>query len=65
MERSLETVDIDMLSHAVIIGNRNNHKTGNNPDENSHLSLMMDVLFMILCRTIQSGNPVLQDQPLD
>ena len=65
MERSLEAVGIDMLSHAVIVGNRNNHKTESNPDANSHLSLMMDVLFMILCRTIQSGNQVPQDEPLD
>ncbi len=65
METSPETLDVDVLSHAVIVGNRNNRKTGSNSDENSHLSLMMDVLFMILCRTIQSGNQVPQDQPLD
>jgi len=65
METSLEAVNIDILSHAVIIGNKNNRKTGGNPDENSHLSLMMDVLFMILCRTIPSGNQVQQDQPID
>ncbi|MGB9003320.1 MAG: hypothetical protein WCC52_05900 [Nitrosotalea sp.] len=64
MEKSLEAVGIDVLSHAVIVGNRNN-KTESNPDANSHLSLMMDVLFMILCRTIQSGNQVPQDEPLD
>ncbi|MGB6463305.1 MAG: hypothetical protein WA799_03765 [Nitrosotalea sp.] len=65
MARGIEIVDIDILSNAVIVGDKTNQGMGNNPHENSHLSLMMNVLFMILCRKIQSGDQVQQDQPLD
>jgi hypothetical protein len=55
-------VDIDILSNAVIVGD----KASQDMRTNHHLSLMTDVLFMILFRTIQSGKAqVIQDQPLD
>ncbi|MGI0087692.1 MAG: hypothetical protein ACREBI_06990 [Nitrosotalea sp.] len=60
MASRLGIVEIDMLSNAVIVGDKTNQVVGN-----PHLSLMMDVLFMILCRKIQSGNPPLLDQSPD
>lgn len=58
-------VDIDILSNAVIVGGKINQGMNVSPSENSHFSLMMDVLLMILCRTIQSGNQVPQDESSD
>jgi hypothetical protein len=56
------TSNIDILSNAVIVGCRTNQDVRANP----HLSLMTDVLFMILFRTIQSAKAQdIQDQPLD
>jgi hypothetical protein len=56
------TYDIDILSNAVIVGDRANREVRANP----HLSLMTDVLFMILFRTSQSAKVQdMQDQPLD
>ncbi|MGI0102545.1 MAG: hypothetical protein ACREA7_08130 [Nitrosotalea sp.] len=60
MARGLEIVEIDILSNAVIVGEKTNQVV-----DNPHLSLMMDVLFMILCRKIQSDNPPLLDQSSD
>lgn len=58
-------VDIDILSNAVIVGGKTNQGMSVSPSENSHFSLMMDVLLMILCRTIQSNNQVPQNESLD
>lgn len=66
MAQGLEIADIDILSNAIIVGDEVSPGLRNNPHENPHLSFMMNVLFMILCRKIQSGDPqVLQDQSLD
>ena len=58
-------VDIDILSNAIIVGGKTNQGMSVSPNESSHFSLMMDVLLMILCRTIQAGNQVPQDESSD
>lgn len=65
MAQRLGIADIDILSNAVIVGNGISQGVRRNAHENSHLSLMMDVLFMILCRKIQSDIQVPQDQSSD
>ncbi|WP_166390173.1 hypothetical protein [Candidatus Nitrosotalea sp. TS] len=42
---------------AIIVGDGVSPGMRNNPHENPHLSFMMNVLFMILCRKIPSGDP--------
>ena len=66
MAQGLGIADIDILSNAIIVGDGVSPGMRNNPHENPHLSFMMNVLFMILCRKIPSGDPqVTQDQSLD
>ena len=66
MVQGLGIADIDILSNAIIVGDGVNSGMRNNPHENPHLSLMMNVLFMILCRKIQSDTQqVQQDSSLD
>lgn len=65
MTQGLGITDIDILSNAVIVGDGFGQGIRRNAHENSHLSLMMDVLFMILCRKIPSDIKIPQDQSSD
>lgn len=65
MAQGLGIADVDILSNAVIVGDGISQDVRHNAHENSHLSLMMDVLFMTLCRKIQSDVKVPQDQSSD
>lgn len=65
MTQGLGIADIDILSNAVIVGDGISQGVRHNAHENLHLSLMMDVLFMILCRKIRSDVKIPQDQSSD
>lgn len=66
MAQGLGIVGIDILSNAIIVEDGVNLGMRYNPHENPHLSLMMNVLFMILCKKIQSDDQqVQQDQSFD
>lgn len=63
MAQGLGITDIDILSNAVIVGDGISQGVRRNAHENPHLSLMMDVLLMILCRKIQSDDQRVQQNP--
>ena len=66
MAQRLGIADIDILSNAIIVGDGVSPGMRTNPYETPRLSFMMNVLFLILCRKIQSDDPqVPQDQSLD
>ncbi|MGI0073586.1 MAG: hypothetical protein ACREA3_07225 [Nitrosotalea sp.] len=55
-----ESGDMMTFSHIVTLGDMNETKIKNNPNENSSSSIMIDVLLMLLCERTDN-NQSLQD----